>query len=52
MEKDSNNKNVTISLPNKLIPEMDQRAKDLYKKRSEYIKDLIIADLREDDLPL
>ena len=36
---------VAISMPYTLLERADARAAQLLKKRSEYIKDLIIADL-------
>ncbi len=47
---------INITLPIILIQEMDAHIKDpekrIFKKRSEYIKDLITADLRQPKLPL
>lgn len=43
---------LNITLPEKLIQEMDSvRIEDL-KSRSEYIKDLIIADVRQEKLKI
>jgi metal-responsive CopG/Arc/MetJ family transcriptional regulator len=41
---------LNITLPLELIREMDEDRKRTLKSRSEYIKDLIYADLRQEKL--
>jgi len=48
METDLNFTKLTISLPTNLIEKMDVRAAKTFKRKSEYIKDLIIEDLAKD----
>lgn len=43
---------IHIKLPADLVEKMDERALQVYKDRTEYIKDLIIADLYQPVLPL
>ncbi len=38
---------LSISLPSQVIDDMDAKRKAEYKNRSEYIKDLILADLKQ-----
>jgi Arc/MetJ-type ribon-helix-helix transcriptional regulator len=38
---------LSISLPSQVIGDMDAKRKAEYKNRSEYIKDLILADLNQ-----
>ena len=41
---------LSISLPSQVIDDMDVKRKAEYKNRSEYIKDLILADLAQPKL--
>lgn len=43
---------ISLKLPTDLIEKMDERARLQFKDRTEYIKDLIIADLQQEFLPL
>lgn len=43
---------LNITLPVELIKEMDAKCKRTLKRRSEYIKDLILVDLRQNELKL
>lgn len=49
MEKDNKTENIVISvsLPEQIIIDMDNKRRAEYKNRSEYIKDLILADLQQ-----
>jgi len=44
-------KDINITLPVKLIKQLDKYCPTIFKKKSEYIRDLIIADLHKDDTP-
>jgi len=39
---------LNITLPTKIRIKMDARCEELLKKRSEYIKDLIVVDLHQE----
>jgi metal-responsive CopG/Arc/MetJ family transcriptional regulator len=39
---------LNISLPKELVKRTDVAAKKLYKSRSEFIRDLIVSELKED----
>jgi len=43
---------ISVSLPKQLVDDADVRAKLEYKNRSEYIKDLIVADINQPKLAL
>ena len=49
MEKEDKLENtvISVSLPKQIIIDMDSKAKSEYKNRSEYIKDLVLADLHQ-----
>jgi len=38
---------ISLQLPRVLVEEMDEKAKKEFKNRTEYIKDLIIVDLKQ-----
>jgi metal-responsive CopG/Arc/MetJ family transcriptional regulator len=42
----SNTRTINISLPEKLVSEMDKAAKDEYATRSDFIRDSILRKLR------
>lgn len=52
MQKDDKIENtvISVSLPEQIIIDMDAKRKAEYKNRSEYIKDLILADLAQPKL--
>lgn len=43
---------IHMQLPVDLVEKADAKAKAVYKSRTEYIKDLIIEDLKQPVLPL
>lgn len=49
---DIETESLNITLPSKIIVQMDAQCEELLKKRSEYIKDLIINDIRQSKLDL
>jgi len=49
--KNMESKDINITLPVKLIKQLDKYCPTIFKKKSEYIRDLIIADLHKDDTP-
>lgn len=48
----SENQMISLQLPEELVAKMDAKAKAEYKTRTEYIKDLVIADLKQPALLL
>ena len=48
----SENQMISLQLPEELVTKMDAKAKGEYKTRTEYIKDLVIADLKQPILSL
>ncbi len=49
-ENQKGNTDINITLPNDVIDAMAVKCKTVYKKRSEYIKDLIVLDLKQEEL--
>lgn len=45
----SNTRTINISLPEKLVIEMDKAAKDEYATRSDFIRDSILRKLRNNE---
>lgn len=51
VEKPKSN-DINITLPQALIDKMDAKCASLYKRRSEYIRDLILANVDQGELKL
>ena len=48
--EEKNNKSFTISMPTEVFNEMEGYIKKEYLDRSEYIRGLVVADLRQNKL--